>query len=430
MNIDMINLSMNKDNNIIHTKRGTYIINMNALKKILKLENNTINVPCEICLVRNNKHKISIAKANSSLEKIFIMENKLETLKKRISSYKENRALNIFNSTMTEIFDIIAFLGIGTFLFTLDLNLISKVIISIISYLPSKHVAIKIFGTRKENIKKRKELRKLKESFPDIENQIFLLEKELAELKKKCDYKKISFTTLSNTIDSISKKPIIEYIEGDETIMGYKPDYDIVKIEEKPKTKDIEIEITYIDNIIKVDIKDDCNIIEYMNAIRKLDAEDINKNIFNSILFDTGGLDVIHKKTIYIVNKDNKTYNICNDFNCIYIDEHIKYENNNADNKLYIDQKIIKVNKDTKEYEISRLKHEKSLSTYYVKFFDSENPNQLYFKLDQKEALEVAKETLNNLSKIDNIEKIINFDLINKSINTENSKQKILKKEI
>lgn len=423
MNIDITPIDMNEDIKIIHAKKGIYKINLNALKKYLKLQNNTNINPYNLCVVKNDRYQRSIAVSTNELEEIFIKENKLESLKKTIRNYENERVLNIFNSTMTEVFDIAAFLVIGTFLFNLKLELVGKIIFAIISYLPTKHISLKIFGSRKENIKKRKELRKLKESFPDIKNQIILLEKELTELKSKSDFKKVSFNILSMEIDLITNKPIIEYIEGNKD----KIIDDTIKIKEKPSIKDIDIEVTNINNITKVEIKEDCNINEYMKAIKKLNLEDINKNIFNNALFDTGMLNVIHKKIIYIVKKDNITYNIINDDEFLYIDEHIKHDNTNG--KLYIDERIIRVNKHNKEYKISRLQHDNSLSTFYVKFYESEDPNRLYFKLDKIEALEAANLTLTNLSKIKNIETIVDFNLINEAINKKEH-QKVLTKKV
>jgi len=434
MNIDITPIDMNEDTKIIHAKKGIYKINLNALKKYLKLQNNTNINPYNLCVVKNGRYQRSIAISTNDLEEIFIKENKLESLKKKIKDYENERVLNIFNSTMAEIFDLIAFLGIGTFLFALDPDLISKILIAIISYLPTKYIATKIFGSRKENMNKRKELRKLKEDFPNIKNEIFLLEKELSELKSKSEFKKISFNILSTEIDPISNKPIIEYTEGNQN----KITDDTIKIEEKPSIKDIDIEITNKDNITIVNIKEDCNLNEYIKAIDKLNAEEINQDICNNALFDTGNLNIIHKKIIYLIKTDNKIYNIINDDDFIYIDERIKYKDSltsfkikeevKQSNKFYIDEKIIRINKHNKEYKISRLKHDSSLSTYYVKFFDSEDPNQLYFKLNKIEALETAYSTLNNLSRIKNVGSIIDFDLINNSIIEHKNIKQLIKK--
>lgn len=419
MNIYYNPIDMNEDTKIFHTLKGTYRINLNALKKYLKLQNNTNVNPYNLCIVRNDKYKRSIIVSTNDLEEILIKENKLETLKKIINNYENERVLNIFNIIMTEIFDIIAFLVIGTFLFSLDLNMIFKVLVAIISYLPTKYVSTKIFGSRKENIKKKKELRELKNKFPELENEILLLEKELAELKNKSNFKKVSINILSNEKEPITNKPIIECIDGNKN----KLIDNTIKISEEPSIKDINMEITNIDNVVKVDIKEDCNINEYTKAIKKLKAEDINQNIFNSALFDTGKLDVIHKKIIYIIKDDNKTYNIINDANFLFIDEHTKHYN--IGDKFYIDQRIIKINKHNNEYIISRLKHNDELSTYYIKIFDSEKPDEQFFKLDKTEALELAKEILANLSKIKNMETLVDFNFINDTIRENDEKKKI-----
>lgn len=56
------------------------------------------------------------------------------------------------------------------------------------------------------------------------------------------------------------------------------------------------------------------------------------------------------------------------------------------------------------------MKHRRELNTFYVKTFSSEDTTEKFFHLDQTE--ELAKETLEHLNKIPNIEKIINLDSI------------------
>lgn len=440
MNIDMNLLNMNEENNIIHTKKGTYIININALKRYLNLKLNTNNNPYKLCVVKNDKYKRSIAVANNNLEEIFIAENKLEKLNQIVINHQNGKTMNTIKSILGELFDVIALLLIGIAISYLDIRLIGKLLVAALTYLPTKAMAITAFDTRISRFKERKKLRENEPKINEIKNKIKILEKELEQIKRINGYKKVSLTTLSNTIDQISNKPIVEYVNGDESLIGYKVDDKTIKIEDKPKVKDIEIEITNIGNFIKVDIKEDCNINEYMKAIKKLNAEDINQDVFNNALFDAGGLDIIHKKTIYIVKNDYIIYNIINDDDFLYIDERIKHENSLDENltteekvvksnKLYIDERIIRVNKHNKEYKISRLMHDNSLSTFYVKFFESEDPNRLYFKLDKIEALEAANLILTNLSKIKNIETLVDFNFIDEAINKKEH-QKVLTKKV
>ena len=84
MNIDINPIDINEDIKIVHTKKGIYKINLIALKKYLKLQNNTNINPYNLCIVKNDRYQRSIAVSTNDLEEIFIKENKLETLKKKI----------------------------------------------------------------------------------------------------------------------------------------------------------------------------------------------------------------------------------------------------------------------------------------------------------------------------------------------------------
>ena len=71
------------------------------------------------------------------------------------------------------------------------------------------------------------------------------------------------------------------------------------KTEEKV-IRDIDIELTYIGNFLKFDIKEDCDIFEYNKALEKNNLKLEDSRITNSALFDSG-LKHIKRKTIYIL---------------------------------------------------------------------------------------------------------------------------------
>lgn len=179
--------------------------------------------------------------------------------------------------------------------------------------------------------------------------------------------------------------------------------------ETKPQIRDIDIEITPTDDYMIIDIKEDCNITEYVNALDKIGMKSLE--LTNGTLFD-GRWDIIKRKKIYIINNNNIEYIIYSNDIKTRITEKIKYPEEDE----YIDERVIEID-NNEEYTIIRLKHKKSLSTYYVKSYSSKKPNQEFFKLDKEEALKIAKEILSNLNKISYIENIIDLQRVYLSLN-------------
>ena len=81
-------------------------------------------------------------------------------------------------------------------------------------------------------------------------------------------------------------KQIIKYFK--------KKEKNIPKLEET--SKKIEIEVTKLPNITKVEIKEDCTVVEYVETMKEIDEELISDMIPNSTLFDKGTN--INKKVI------------------------------------------------------------------------------------------------------------------------------------
>jgi hypothetical protein len=173
-----------------------------------------------------------------------------------------------------------------------------------------------------------------------------------------------------------------------------------------PKTppKEVEIEITILGNITKVDIKDDCNVIEYVESIKKRGQEWVEDKIPNATLFDKSTN--IKRKTIYLFEKENKRYSCYENDRIIHINERIASDNN------HIDERIITLYKLEDNYIVSRMKHDEQRSTYFVKSHEKKNPEYEFFQLGKDNALDVVKEVLSNLENISNVSSIIDIDLI------------------
>lgn len=176
---------------------------------------------------------------------------------------------------------------------------------------------------------------------------------------------------------------------------------DLVVEQEEPK--EVDVEISYVGNITKVDIKEDCHITDYVPTMRKYGQEWIEDKIPNSVLLE--GLN-IKKKTIYLFEKDNRRYACYSNSDVIVVNEMITLDNN------HIDDRRIEIRKKDDSYTIHNLKHDEVRSTYFVKFYNSNNPEQAFFQLDKDVALDIAKDMLDSLNKISGVSTIIDLDKI------------------
>ena len=172
---------------------------------------------------------------------------------------------------------------------------------------------------------------------------------------------------------------------------------------EQEEQKEVDVEISYVGNITKVDIKEDCHITDYVPTMRKYGQEWIEDKIPNSVLLE--GLN-IKKKTIYLFEKDNRRYACYSNSDVIVVNEMITLDNN------HIDDRRIEIRKKDDSYTIHNLKHDEVRSTYFVKFYNSNNPEQAFFQLDKNIALDIAKDMLDSLNKISGISTIIDLDKI------------------
>lgn len=181
----------------------------------------------------------------------------------------------------------------------------------------------------------------------------------------------------------------------------------------------VDIEITKDGIFTKVDIKKDCNLAEYVCSVDKLGIKEIDKKIANKTLLDNG-VKLIKSKTIYIFSYNNKNYNLYLDNNIIFIDERI-IDQNNEEN--YITEKTVEIDLTNMQYKISTMNHDKHLSTHNIKFYDSRNNESSYFSINKIDALKIMNIILTDLSKVPNINNIINLEFALSNFNLNEEKQ-------
>lgn len=196
---------------------------------------------------------------------------------------------------------------------------------------------------------------------------------------------------------------------------------------EKVPIKKADIEVTHLENFIKVEIKNNCTIGEYCEAVRE--KKEVYKQIGNVTLWD-GSLRGVRKNIIYIFSIDNRLYNVYNNLDKIHIDERIYHK----DEEEWTDEILIEIEKQTNKYHISRLKHDKIHSTFYTKFYPVENLGGYFFLED---AHEIAHKTLERLKLILNIETILDLQYVSDCIDekfkektNEEQENVIVKKKI
>ena len=186
-------------------------------------------------------------------------------------------------------------------------------------------------------------------------------------------------------------------------------------------TKDIKIDVTTDNNFTKVNIKEDCNLAEYMKAVERLNIKEIDKKIANATLFDSG-IKLIKSKLIYVFSHNDKDYNLYLNNNNIFINERIINENNE---KKYITERILEIDLINMEYKVTSRYHDKHLSTHDIKFYNSKGNELSYFILNKTQAVEIIKEIFKNLNKVPNLNNIIDLEFIHSNLDlTEENKEK------
>lgn len=182
----------------------------------------------------------------------------------------------------------------------------------------------------------------------------------------------------------------------------------------KEEPQEVDIEVTVLGNITKVDIKEDCTVMEYVPTIKKRSHEWIEDKIPNATLFDSGLK--IKRKVVYLFERENIRYSCYTTDDVIHINERITDEHN------HIDERIINIYKNHDNYIINRMKHDETRSTYFVKSHEKKTPDYAYFQLGRENAIQLSKEVLANLENISGVDTIIDLDLVYEKLGIKRKK--------
>lgn len=178
------------------------------------------------------------------------------------------------------------------------------------------------------------------------------------------------------------------------------------------------IDVRFCDNLIIIDILDNCEFFDYLINIQ--DKYKLLKNVFvPTKVFFTSKADIndylMIKQTIYIFNNNEYQYFITVSDDKIKILE-IRF----VDNMCYEKELDYKVNE--KEYVLFKLIND-SNNSYYPKWYPASNPNNA---LSEEEFYELVTNLFDNLKDFKNIKNIIDIDeIINLIIGNFSLKKKL-----
>ena len=180
----------------------------------------------------------------------------------------------------------------------------------------------------------------------------------------------------------------------------------------------VDITITKENDFIKMKISDYISVADYVERLENNDEYNLLKLVHNTVLWNSSR-QCVSKGIYYIIQIDNRLYNIQINDNKIQIDERIRSEET-------IVEKYLSFNNETYDYRYSSLKHDSTGSTFYTKFYNKSQNEPLFgFELPVEIAFEEMALLIINLEKINGIEDIIDLDILKKYVLDDTDKKLI-----
>lgn len=194
----------------------------------------------------------------------------------------------------------------------------------------------------------------------------------------------------------------------------------------------VNINITKVNNIIKIEISDYISMIEFDDKIKSSDEYSVLDLLCISVSWNNSRQKV-NKGTYYIIIIDNRIYNILINDGKIKIDERTKMAlDKESQKENIIEERLITFNINEEKYRYYCAKHEQNRNTYYTKYYDKNRTYSLgALDLSEEEALSEIKEFFYNLQEIEGINNILDLELLKSYIIDdlkENNLTKIRKK--
>lgn len=175
--------------------------------------------------------------------------------------------------------------------------------------------------------------------------------------------------------------------EGIEEIQEIKKDY-------------FNINIDKIDDVLKMEISDYISITDYVEKMKEIDKYNLLDLVCNSVLWNSKK-QLVNKGTYYILSYDGRLYNIILNEEGLKLDERIKVDG-------ITEEKVIRINSNN-DYSFSSLKHDKTGSTFYTKFYDNSTLKMGRLELSESKVYEQIETLIKNLKEDERISDILNI---------------------
>ena len=173
------------------------------------------------------------------------------------------------------------------------------------------------------------------------------------------------------------------------------------------------INITKLNNIIKIEISDYISMIEFDDKIKSSDEYSVLDLLCTSVSWNNSRQKV-NKGTYYIIIIDDCIYNILINDEKIKIDERTKIAlDKQAQKENIIVERLITFKINEEKYRYYTAKHEKNRNTYYTKYYDKNVTYSLgVLDLSKEEAFNEMTEVFTNLEGIEGINNILDIELL------------------
>lgn len=186
--------------------------------------------------------------------------------------------------------------------------------------------------------------------------------------------------------------------------------------------KPFDINVSKENNFLKIVISDYVSLNAYMHKLKLINEEGIDKLLFFGVLWNCDR-QKINKGTYYVVNCDNRSYNVLLNEDGLKVIEMIKKEEITEQKSICLDA--------NNTYHYFSCKHDKYGSSYHLRYYNPDNNNSMgNLDLSREEAYEEINLLITNLESIDGILNIIDIDLLKKYVLADlcidSTKKKIL----
>ena len=169
------------------------------------------------------------------------------------------------------------------------------------------------------------------------------------------------------------------------------------------KKDHFNINIDKIDDVLKMEISDYITITDYFEKMKEIDKYNLLDLVCNSVLWNSKK-QLVNKGTYYILSYDGRLYNIILNEEGLKLDERIKVDG-------ITEEKVIRINSNN-DYSFSSLKHDKTGSTFYTKFYDNSTLKMGRLELSESKAYEQIETLIKNLKEDERISDILDIEQV------------------